>query len=340
MPLFRRCALVPPVLLAALAGLFLASCSNEPNHEPAAAETPNATVETPNTASGAEPTVTESTPAPDATPNPTASGVNTTPTPASSSSTNAPPTSKPTDNTDPTVDPSTPTPEDDPTSSSPENSAPATTATDTSPEVPSAPPAAGACAVDANSLRITHLELDQDIIANEDEAALKPVVISPKPGGGSRVAFMGDDEQVHVVELDEEDQPTGVSAAFPAHDFSDLYADDSGGVLLLTRDAPGGGTLNCGEPTNLCGEPPEPAIPCFDMYLVRFDGESETWATQLTDSSASLPSYSTGKSGPEVVFIWWYAHHGRIAFDGERYASYFGAAISVSQDGCINIHQG
>src|SRR5262249_28602525 len=26
--------------------------------------------------------------------------------------------------------------------------------------------------------------------------------------------------------------------------------------------------------------------------------------------------------------------------DGERYASYFGAAISISQEGCINIHQG
>ncbi|KAG4034643.1 hypothetical protein PC123_g28687, partial [Phytophthora cactorum] len=38
--------------------------------------------------------------------------------------------------------------------------------------------------------------------------------------------------------------------------------------------------------------------------------------------------------------IWWYAHHGRIAFDGKNWAAYFGAAVSTSEGGCINIHQG
>jgi hypothetical protein len=202
-----------------------------------------------------------------------------------------------------------------------------------------APPNAGACALTADRLRITTVDVGQAITANEDEAALMPIVISPKPSGGSRLAWMSDG-MVHVGELDATDQLTANSATFAAHDFADLYADDAGGVLLLTRDAPGGGTGNCGEPTNLCGEPPDPAIPCFDMHLVRFDDGAETWATQLTDSSSALPSYSTSKTGPEVVFVWWYAHHGRIAFDGQRYASYFGAAISVSQDACINIHQG
>jgi hypothetical protein len=41
-----------------------------------------------------------------------------------------------------------------------------------------------------------------------------------------------------------------------------------------------------------------------------------------------------------VIFIWWYAHHARIAFDGTNYAAYYGAAISVTQSGCVNIHQG
>jgi len=76
------------------------------------------------------------------------------------------------------------------------------------------------------------------------------------------------------------------------------------------------------------------------MYLVRFDGGSETWATELTQSSASSPPYLTSKTGPSVTFIWWYAHHGRIVSDGTNYAAYFGAAISVSQAGCVNIHQG
>jgi hypothetical protein len=84
------------------------------------------------------------------------------------------------------------------------------------------------------------------------------------------------------------------------------------------------------------------------MYMVRFDGSAETWATKLTQPSTSLPPYSTGPTGPNVSYIWWYAHHGRIAFDGTRWAGYYGAAISVSQS-CtngggtngvgINIHQ-
>ncbi|KAG7385865.1 hypothetical protein PHYPSEUDO_001016 [Phytophthora pseudosyringae] len=59
-----------------------------------------------------------------------------------------------------------------------------------------------------------------------------------------------------------------------------------------------------------------------------------------TDAPASLPPYSSGKTGPDVYMIWWYAHHGRIAFDGKNWAAYFGAAISTSEGGCINIHQG
>ncbi|CAI5737732.1 unnamed protein product [Hyaloperonospora brassicae] len=76
------------------------------------------------------------------------------------------------------------------------------------------------------------------------------------------------------------------------HDFADIHADDKGFVLLGTRDAEGGGTLNCGNPSNMCGTAPDPAVPCYDMYLARFDGSSETWATKLTSSSASLPPIS------------------------------------------------
>jgi hypothetical protein len=135
-----------------------------------------------------------------------------------------------------------------------------------------------------------------------------------------------------------------------AHDVGDIYADDAGGVLLLTRDATGGGTGNCGTLTNLCGSTLPTTATCFDMYMVRFDGTAETWATKLTDPTPALPPYSTGPTGADVVYIWSpYAHHGRIAFDGSNYAGYFGAAISVSQT-CtngggtngigINVHQG
>ena len=201
-------------------------------------------------------------------------------------------------------------------------------------------PPLGACALTAERVRVTEVELGTTVVNDEDEAALHPLAISPKPSGGSRIAWMGDDDQVHIAELDAADAVVGEPIALAAHDFSDLYADDDGGVVLLTRDAGGGGTLNCGEPTNLCGTPPDPPIACYDMYMVRFDGADESWATKLTDSSSSLPPYSTSKTGPQVYMIWWYAHHGRIAFDGTNWAGYFGSAISVSQDGCINIHQG
>ncbi len=205
-----------------------------------------------------------------------------------------------------------------------------------------APASAGASSCSTPQTRITEVDVGAAINHNEDEAALKPIAISPIPNGGARVAWYGMDAKVHVTTLKADDSVDGSVATVdvPGADFGDLYADATGGVLLVTRDAKGGGTLNCGEPTNLCGTPPSPAIPCYDMYLVRFDGTSETWATELTQSSASAPPYLSSKTGPSVIFIWWYAHHGRIVSDGTNYAGYFGAAISVSQSGCVNIHQG
>jgi hypothetical protein len=171
---------------------------------------------------------------------------------------------------------------------------------------------------------------------------LAPLVISPIPQGGSRLAFMGSDGMVHVGQLDANDQLVAGSVfGLPAFDFQDLYADNGGGVLLVSRNAHGGGTGNCGNPSNLCGTPPNPPDPCWDMYFVRFDGTHETWATQLTQSSAQHPPYlNSPTDSNNVIYIWWYAHNGRIAFDGSHYAGYFGAAISVSQGGCVNIHQG
>jgi hypothetical protein len=153
---------------------------------------------------------------------------------------------------------------------------------------------------------------------------------------------MGTDGLAHVVSLDANDELVpGSPFGLPAFDFQDIYADTSGGVLLVSRPSAAAGTLNCGSPANLCGTAPSPPIACFDMFMVRFDGSSETWAAKLTDSDATHPPYLTGPTDPNsIVFIWWYAHNGRIAFDGSHWAGYFGAAISVSQSGCVNIHQG
>jgi hypothetical protein len=194
----------------------------------------------------------------------------------------------------------------------------------------------------ANRVRVTESDVGVAVSYNEVDTPLTPLAIAPIPGGGSRVGFMSTDGMAHVVTLDAQDQVVAGSAfAVSAFDFQDIYADTSGGVMLVSRPSAAGGTLNCGMPSNLCGTPPSPPIPCFDLYMVRFDGTAEKWAAKLTQSDGSHPPYLMSATDPNnIIFVWWYAHNGRIAFDGTNWAAYFGAAISVSQGGCVNIHQG
>lgn len=191
-------------------------------------------------------------------------------------------------------------------------------------------------------VRVTDVSLPSSVIGNgqQGDTELLPMAIAAKPSGGSTLAWLTAESQIYIADLDGSDQIMGAPFSIPGIDLGDIAAEDTGGVVALTRDAEGGGTLNCGTPANLCDGGPNPAIPCYDMYLVRFDNGSESWATKLTTSSASLPPYSTGPSGPTVNMIWWYQNHARIAFDGTNYATYFCNAISISEGGCINIHEG
>jgi hypothetical protein len=189
-------------------------------------------------------------------------------------------------------------------------------------------------------VRISEVELGVPVVTNDSETGLKPLAVAAVPSGGSWLAWMSNDDRVYIARLDCDDRLTDGPFSFPAHDFQDIAADDDGGVILLTRDAQGGGTLNCGDPANLCDGGPDPAIPCYGMYMVRFNNAGqEQWATHLTTQSAQLPPYSTGPDGPMVHMIWWYQHHGRLAWDGANFAAYFCEALSVSQNGCINIHE-
>lgn len=190
-------------------------------------------------------------------------------------------------------------------------------------------------------VRIRAVELGVPVVTNDSETGLKPLAVAAIPSGGSWLAWMSDDDRVYIARLDCEDQLTDGPFSFPANDFQDIAADHDGGVILLTRNAQGGGTLNCGNPANLCDGGPNPAIPCYGMYMVRFNNAGrEQWATHLTTQNAELPPYSTGPDGPNVHMIWWYQHHGRLAWDGSNFAAYFCEALSVSQNGCINIHEG
>jgi hypothetical protein len=212
----------------------------------------------------------------------------------------------------------------------------------------------------ADRVRITEIDVGASYAYNEVDnngagLGLTPLAISPIPGGGSRLAFLEKGASViHVVTLDANDQVVaGSGFTLPGYDFQDIYADASGGTLLVSRNAMGSTAgNNCGNINNLCGLVANypTAASCYDMYMVRFDGPSETWATKLTDTTATQPAYMTSSTqSGDITFVWSeYAHNGRIAFDGANYAGYFGIAISVSQP-CvgsstlttgINIHQG
>ena len=211
----------------------------------------------------------------------------------------------------------------------------------------------------SSRVRISEIDVGVTYAYNEVDnngasLGLTPLAISPIPGGGARLAFLGKgDSTVHVVTLDASDQVTGTAVSIPGYDFQDIYADANGGVMLIGRTAMGStSNNNCGNINNLCGLVANypTAASCYDMYLVRFDGTTETWATKLTDTTATSPAYMTGATASgDTIFIWSeYAHNGRIAFDGANYAGYFGVAISVSQ-ACVgsstlttgvNIHQG
>ncbi|MBN1654786.1 MAG: hypothetical protein JXA30_13525 [Deltaproteobacteria bacterium] len=184
-------------------------------------------------------------------------------------------------------------------------------------------------------VRVTDLNIGVQVTGygTEYDTQPLPMVISAMPSGGSRVAWLGTDGNAYVAQLDCGDQMVGSPISIPAHDIQDIYADDEGGVLLLTRDATGSGSDRCG-PGPLCGGT---SAPCYDMYLVRFNKSgTEEWATKVTNLSDSMEGYDNG-----ARFVWaHYQHHGRIAFDGSNYAAYFCIGITVQNGSCVDIHEG
>ena len=193
--------------------------------------------------------------------------------------------------------------------------------------------AVGACT--APVVRITDVTLPSAAVGYGQEGDTDPLpyAIASTPAGGSRIAWLSSDKKnVYVGELDCDDKLVGTPFSFPGLDLQDLYADAAGGVVLLTRDATGSGTDHCGSGM-LCGGT---SSPCRDMYMVRFDTNgSVVWETKVTNLSATLDGYQNG-----ARFVWWYQHHGRLAFDGSNYAAYFGTAITVNNNACVDIHEG
>jgi hypothetical protein len=220
----------------------------------------------------------------------------------------------------------------------------------------------GACSSSLSArVRVTDVDLGiayaySEVDNNGATLGLTPLALSPLPGGGSRLAFLGQgDGMVHVATLDQNDHLVAGSVfGLAAYDFQDIFADTSGGTLLVSRAAQGStSNNNCGNIDNLCGLTSKypTGASCYDMYLVRFDGAKETWAKQLTQTGPNQSAYgASATSGSNVIYVWSeYAHNGRIAFDGSNYGAYFGAAITVPDQPCVgastlttgvNIHQG
>ncbi|HSC87722.1 MAG TPA: hypothetical protein VLC09_10650, partial [Polyangiaceae bacterium] len=187
----------------------------------------------------------------------------------------------------------------------------------------------GACS--APEVRVTEIDVGVPVTqyGNEWDTAPLPMALAALPNGGSRVAWLGTDEQVHIAELDCDDQLVGEPFAFPATDLQDLYADEDGGVVLLTRPADGSGEDGCGAGP-LCGGE---SSPCYNMFLVRFDNAgNKVWERAVTNAVDGLEGYENG-----ARFVWWYQHHGRIAFDGENYGTYFCIGITVQNGSCVDI---
>jgi len=209
----------------------------------------------------------------------------------------------------------------------------------------------GSCS--APMVRVTSVPIGMTLSYSTDETLVVPLAIAAKPGGGSRLSWVGNyvrygtstTSNVYVGELDCNDQLVGTPFHFPGHDFQDLAADGDGGVVVVTRDSAGGpDAQHCGDVNNLCVLPSD-RPGCYDMYMVRYDcAGTEQWATKLTTASATTPGYTSG--GGDNLFVWWYQHHGRIAYDGTNYATYFADAITVTNNQCpagagrVDIHEG
>jgi hypothetical protein len=194
----------------------------------------------------------------------------------------------------------------------------------------------GSCT--APTVNVTNVSLGIAVTGYGQQADTDPLpmAISAMPSGNSRLAWLGTDSNVHVATLDCNDQLVGTPFTFPADDLQDVYADDSGGVLMIVRKATNSGTDNCGSGM-LCGGT---SSQCENTWLLRFDNSGNvTWQTQITNLTSSMAGYDNG-----AIFTWKnYQHHGRIAFDGTNYAGYFAAAITVfrsGNSGCVDIHEG
>jgi hypothetical protein len=181
---------------------------------------------------------------------------------------------------------------------------------------------------DTPQVQVTEVGVGVPVIGygREGDTEALPMAIAATPDGGSWLAWLGTDSRVYLGRLGCDDNLIGTPTSFEGIDLQDVQADADGGVLLLTRRG------DCGDGP-LCGGS---SSPCNTMHMIRFDNTgTQVWDRQVTNLSATVGGYDNG-----ARFIWWYQHHGRLAYDGSNYAAYFGVAITVQNGSCVDIHEG
>ncbi|GAA3774370.1 hypothetical protein GCM10023083_09200 [Streptomyces phyllanthi] len=209
------------------------------------------------------------------------------------------------------------------------SAAPSPTKTSASPTT--SPTAPGGCSRSVGSspvVKKTQVNLGVSVTGygRQSDTEPLPMAIAATPSGRSWLAWLGTDGKVYLGNLDCSDHLVGTPSSFAGIDLQDVAADANGGVLLLTRK----GDCHTGP---LCGGS---SSPCNTMWMIRFDNSGhQVWEQQVTNLSSSRGGYDDG-----ARFVWWYQHHGRLAYDGTNYAAYFSDAITVQNGRCVDIHQG
>src|SRR4051812_41541982 len=83
------------------------------------------------------------------------------------------------------------------------------------------PPPGGSCAMSAARVRITEIDVGSKVLSGDTDQTFYMLAISPIPAGGSRLAWLSGDNNIHIAQLDAEDHLVGAPFVIAGHDFSD-----------------------------------------------------------------------------------------------------------------------
>ncbi len=158
--------------------------------------------------------------------------------------------------------------------------------------------------------RVTVTEIDVSPVSVVTSAGSywsgnRPVILSTLSDGTGRVAWLGSDQQVHITPLTAVDTRAGPDTTIPADEVRGFVAHPDGNALLIVR-----------------GD---------EMALLRLDS-----AGSVDFEVSFVGNNDHTQTGDEWISDW--MHEGRLAFDGSRYAVYFGLTRNWGPDS--GEHQG